>query len=341
MNIVFVHLNSKLPRYLENNLQTTISTFPEHQVFLIHNGVTKIPKLENLKTYLYVEDVNWNKMESSLSHPRHFRDNFWLISLARFLAIHNFAKETSGEILHLESDVVISRDFPFQKLANQPKVIAFPIASSKRGVATTVYFRDTRSAEKLANFALKIASESPETTDMLILRQFFDRFPEITCPLPTVPKSVDSSSRAPEEPLRALLDENLTYFDGVFDGTDIGPYFFGSNPWNSRGKSVLRMQTPENYAKCMNWLLTHDEARGFLAVSTLADQTKHKVFSAHMLCKNPRIFHQTKRGKIFRERALNSGNGLTTEIYFRVLAKMIIVSLRRRLFRAINKILKK
>jgi len=338
MNIVFVHLNSKLPGYLKENLENTISMFPNHQVYLVHNGVASIPKLTNLVIFRYVEDSNWEKMESNLSHPRNFRENFWLTSLARFLAIESFAKQFPGEILHLESDVIISKDFPFEKFTRQPKGIAFPIASNRRGVATTVYFRDAEIATKLANFALRIVNEASDTTDMLILRQFFDHFPEITCALPMVPNSEGALSVIPEEPLRTNLSDNLFYFDGLFDGTDIGPYFFGSNPWNARGKSILHLQTPENYSNCKNWLLRCDEEREFLSISTIKDGTRIKAFSVHMLCKDPSIFRNTTRVEIFKKRSLDSFNVQTEKIYFWVLSRMVLSSLRRRLLKLIHKV---
>ena len=136
MNIVFVHLNTKVPRYLINNIKSTIEMFPEHQVHLIHNEVVSLPKIKLLKSYLYTKDAKWRNLEAILNHPKSFRGNFWFTSLARFLAISQFAKEFPGEIVHLESDVVISRDFPFEKFTNQRKGIAFPITSSKRGIAS-------------------------------------------------------------------------------------------------------------------------------------------------------------------------------------------------------------
>ena len=315
--------------------------FPEHQVHLIHNEVVSLPKIKLLKSYLYTKDAKWRNLEAILNHPKSFRGNFWFTSLARFLAISQFAKEFPGEIVHLESDVVISRDFPFEKFTNQRKGIAFPITSSKRGIASTVYFRNASFAEALANFASKIASEYPDTTDMLILRQFFNNFPEIITPLPIAPCSSDAFSTLPEEPLWSLMKESLNHFNGIFDGNDIGPYFFGNNPWNGHGKSFFKIQTIENYSECENWRITFDPSRGFPCISTKSNPENVKIFSLHMASKNPRFFRQPEQSKLLSKALKKQAHLPYYKMYFRILFNMIIFAFYRRSTRVIKRFFQK
>ena len=91
MNIVFVHLNTALPKYLILNIKAHIAKFPDHKITLIHNKEVKVPKIEKLETYLYSPDEEWNLLEQLYTHSKDFRGNFWLTSTARFFALQSYA----------------------------------------------------------------------------------------------------------------------------------------------------------------------------------------------------------------------------------------------------------
>ena len=171
MKIVFAHFNSKLPKHLILNLKRTISLFPSHEVHLITDqDLTKV-KINNLSVSKYHPSDNWNNLEKRIQHPKFFRNNFWFTSLARFIAIAEFVKIHDEEIIHIESDVIISDDFPFKMFSKLNVDFSFAIVNSEQAIASCLFIGNSRAADELIRITLESAIENNLTTDMYILKK--------------------------------------------------------------------------------------------------------------------------------------------------------------------------
>jgi hypothetical protein len=173
----------------------------------------------------YHPSAAWNSLEKLLNHPKNFRKNFWFTSVARFIAIAEFAIAQNEEIMHIESDVIISDDFPFEVFSNLNVDYSFPVVNSELAIASCLYIGNSHAADELIRATLKSAARNNLTTDMYILKMLTKRESTKFQLLPSSTSSSDALDNADPDFLyetkRALLK-----FSGIFDGYDIGLYLF-------------------------------------------------------------------------------------------------------------------
>ena len=293
-SIVFVHLNKKIPLYFRLNLLATRKNFPESKIILIHNQDRNQFLRKDIVQFRYTKSVLARDIERGLNHPKDFRENFWFASIARFDAIHSFMNENPGSVIHVESDVILSRDFPVFEFADPEFSIAYPVVADNRGVASTVYLKDADTSLDLTEFSLRAVNLNPMTTDMEILAQFTVEPKNQFYFLPFGPGDklnykdhnhlVNQSKRVPIE--------------GVVDGNDIGVYLFGTDPRNTRGFSSLGTSIPGNYANIKAWHFAYNKERKF--ISLIDSGIEIPVYSIHATCKNKLLFFSFTRSVMIR-----------------------------------------
>jgi hypothetical protein len=304
MLITFVHLNTKLPRHLESNIRSTVEQFPHHRIVLIHNldfipkRITRLPIIQ----FKYTPGSNWNELNSALTHPKDFRGNFWLTSTARFFALEQFAQRVNEEILHLESDVIISRDFPFDRLSALEKSLAFPLISEERGAGSVIYIRNLKSCKLLCSNILEEAKKNTQTTEMIMLKKLWENNKESIELLPIGPFISNAYVENSKEYIEYLLGSFIS-LEGVFDGVDIGQYFLGTDPKNRRGRVLLRHNLVKGFADINRWEIEYNQKREFYDISLLGAKTKAPLFALHVAVKENRYFELRTRAKALKRAA--------------------------------------
>jgi hypothetical protein len=292
MEIVFVHLNSRIPIHLYLNLIRTSNIFPNIQITLISNQSQLIPK--GIKFKIFEKDQEWNELESRISHPRNFRKNFWLTSLGRLQLLAKYQTEIGKPILHIESDVIVSGDFPIKNFYDKVFHIAFPLISLERGIASILYIPNAESSSALLSAIRSESSKNSFTTDMLVLGKLKENFSKVI-PLPIGP--VDKSSYREFTPYKLIesWQRSMNVFGGVFDGWDLGGYFFGTDPRNARGRSFIQKQVPSEFANVINWELKFCENRNFINIITESGEIP--VYCLHLTSKRINLFRKRLIGK--------------------------------------------
>ena len=329
--IVFVHLNGKVPKYLKLNIERTIRLFPKNRVILLVN--TKQPQLEvsGLTIYEFECNEDWYRLENSLDHPKNFRNNFWLISIARFIVLKDFLNSYKGKILHIESDVILSKDFPIGKFSKIQEKLAYSIVSKERGVASILYIRDLESASKLVEHVLEESNLNPNLTDMIALRTFYEKNSEAILVLPIGPIEKHYYHDYLEKNLLRKFSEGLKTFEGVFDGNDIGVYFFGTNPFNAKGKIKIRYEVPLNYANVSKWQIFYNPKRNFIDLQTEEDGIIIPVYSIHATSKINQIFSIRKQSRVLQYRSRESSSEKKIEFKIQIYTKLLIIKIIRKL----------
>ena len=337
MKIVFVHLNSPLPKHLILNLIRTVKLFPTHKVYLIIDDKNKEFSMRNLNIYNYNPSSDWFKIEKNLAHPKNFRDNFWFTSLVRFNALADFSYIHSGEILHVESDVVLAEDFPFDLLTSSNASFQFPVVNNDLAIASILYLRDFKAADKLRKLALNESAKNSLTTDMHVLKILSVNSKDNFQLLPTSPCFTNPLVK----PNLIFVQKNdlaCEYFGGVFDGFDLGRYLFGDDPRNNRGISIIRKVDTKVYIDVRKLDFTIDQNRSFPYILNTLNNQKLPIYALHIHCKNLRYFSDDTNYKMFMKAIINSKNKMQYRIYPRIFLKSMQASIFRRFKKISTKI---
>jgi len=313
LKIVFVHLNSRIPLYLRLNIRATARKFPQTQIVLIHNSNAHIYFNSNIKEFKYTKSEESEIIRRSLSHPRDFRDNFWFSAIQRFDALCQYMALNSGPILHLESDVIISSDFPLNEIGLLQDKLAFPVVAQNRGVASTLFLSNATMADQLVELSTELSKLMSSITDMEILAEFRKRFPENSLSLNYGPKAL--GAYVAEFPSDSYA-ESLQRINGAFDGNDIGVFLFGSDPRNTRAISYLGNRIPGNYALIDTWDISYDQNRRFLNVGFSGNILP--VFSIHATCKNLFLFNRYSQDFMIKRFLRMSKKGQEEKRYLRL-----------------------
>jgi len=297
MNLVFAHFGSPIPKHLLLNLARATVLFPSHQIFLVTDLDVVDLNIRDVVIYKYIYNKEWWQLQHQLHHSKSFRNNFWFTSTARFLALADFSNMNNEEFLHIESDVIISEDFPFTKLSNSNSDIMFPIVSDSNAIASCMYIRNSDAANYLANLALLESQKNNLTTDMYILSILSKDDNLRFAPLPTAPSNCYVRAE-PNSRFLQMSDFAISVFGGVFDGFDIGRYLFGDDPRNRRGFSILRDNDTRTYLDVRNLDLVTKNEREFPYISSTSSDSYIPVFSMHIHSKNLKLFKINKSKKI-------------------------------------------
>ena len=330
MQIVFAHFYSRLPRHLVLNLKRTISLFPEHEVCLITDQDPDQIHIPDLQIIKYNPSPNWHKIERNLSHPADFRNNFWFISLARFIAIAESSKESSKPILHIESDVLLAPDFPFELFLTLKEDFAFPIVSRDLAIASCLYIKNGYAAEELARFTMNSVLSNNSTTDMYILKDFVNQHPEKVQVIPSAPYQPSAFQNSSEEFLNQTKSA-ISHFHGIFDGFDIGRFLFGDDPRNDRGFSVLRRNDSRTYLDVSKIDLLVTEERDFPSVRNSLDFSVLPIYSLHIHSKKLDFFRENYSNKSIKKAVLKSKNKSKRVFSFSIFLKSLILAVHRRI----------
>lgn len=307
--LVFVHLNTKIPLYLRLNLLSTQRNLPACKVVLIHNQDRSYLLPKNIVQYRYTKSELARDIESGLDHPKDFRENFWFASIARFDAIHVYMKENPESVIHVESDVILSRDFPIHEFVHPDFSIAYPVVADNRGVASTVYLKNAETSQDLVNYSLNAVNMNPRTTDMEILAQYKNITKNDFRFLPYGPSEKKNYNNHD-----FLLNQSKKVsIEGVVDGNDIGVYLFGSDPRNTRGISFLGRNIPGNYANIKQWKFLYDDKRKFISINNSGVEIP--IYSIHATCKNRYLFFAFTRTLMIRIFLWRSKSNLTKLFY--------------------------
>lgn len=294
--IVFVHLNSPLPLYLKLNIVSTIKKFPNAKVVLIRNDKKSQGIHPDLWHFEYQSGEVSLSIENSLGHPKDFRNNFWFSAIQRFDALRLYIEKTEEPILHLESDVIISKDFPLEKFAKNKMKIAYPVVANNRGVASSVFISDLETAEKLIQFAEGSCLVNSHTSDMEILASFFEMNQEEAFLLAFGPNSLNAYDE--NIPLAKVLP-SFVIFSGIFDGNDIGVFLFGTDPRNAKGVSYVRTSILGNYARVKEWNFKFDKLRKFINLEF--EGQEYPIYSVHATNKQLTLFHYATQNFIIQK----------------------------------------
>lgn len=241
MKIVFVHYGQNIPPYLKQNIKVSTEDFPLADVVLITDSNLSGRDMPGVSIFKSIFDLSLIPTLETLKHPKNFRDNFWFKSIYRFYALREYMDVNPGEIFHIESDVRLSRDFPFQKFLENDLNIAYPLVDGERGIASILFIRDVSSLDHFLSEINSYMSHNFSETDMTLLGKYFLSHPKRVLILPIGPyEMMRFGEKVSPESWQSTSFKNIEYFGGYFDGFYFGQYYFGTDSRNSYGFSYLK-----------------------------------------------------------------------------------------------------
>jgi hypothetical protein len=173
-------------------------------------------KSKNTYETVKIEDLNisWPTAFEITDRRINFRDNFWFSTKARLFLIPKLMEYFKLEkVLHIENDVWIHPEFPFQLLSNLRHALAYPRVDEFRGVASILLINGESGGKLLTDACIRW----PDMTDMQILGQLWVNQQDVYA----LPSTFGNGNN--------VLD------NWIFDGAKIGMYLFGSDPKNTLG----------------------------------------------------------------------------------------------------------
>jgi hypothetical protein len=340
MRIVFVHFGKKIPEYLRLNIDRTRKLFPGYRIVLITNPDCKFKSKPGIDIFEFTPDSSADYVASKLSHPREFRNDFWFKTILRFFALRTLQDFEEEETLHIESDVILAQDFPISQFTQFGKLLSYPLVSHERGIGSIVYVKNLEIMQRYIDCVLKLVERNSNTTDMLILREFYDLNLKDIQILPTAPTNQTSFQQSIEKPILEQMENGQRIFRGVFDGSDLGIFLGGIDPRNNKGRRILGHEIQENYVVVKNLKLEYSSSRNFVSILDVKNNTHVPLYNLHIHSKDLRFFDINKSSKILKKRVDEfetlKGFNFLPSVYFRAALNAIV----RRIGLQIKKVFK-
>lgn len=280
---VFVHLGETLPEHLQLNLIRHRKLFPEIQVVLVVDHAPEMDLDDQIEVFFYIPENTTEELflEAGKHMDHSFRAGFWKHTFNRLFALEFVHSQyPHHRILHIESDVVLMPNFPWDKLRKIEK-LSWLNVNNENDIASLVYLDSLDHTKHLSSFLRKTLASNPSATDMSALRSFAIEAPLLHEYLP----SVYSQNKRSELGLLIVPGERRESLGlgGYFDPLAFGIWNMGQDPKNNYG--LVRRYVDQQH---------HDiDVRGIHLVyeeNALKDQFGNLIYSLHVHSKCKELF---------------------------------------------------
>jgi hypothetical protein len=297
MRVVFIHLGEVRADHLWLNIKRHLRLFPGVPVTLIvDNKFHPIEGLEGLIDIFFYERSSLHNefISKNLVHGEDFRHGFWRYSTERLFAVVAYHSEVPTEkLLHVESDVLLLRGFPFERM-ELTSTLAWTRYNNVMDVAALVFLPNLESSTWLAGEMIKEMTNSPSHTDMTLLNVIAHNHPNIVRILPSasskIPSLINKKSFVKSQEVE-LISHGADFYAGVFDPAAIGMWATGEDPRNNYGitryldRGIL--DSGDSYIDPSGVTLSYDEKDGIILSE---GENSIKLWNLHVHSKNLQLF---------------------------------------------------
>ena len=314
--IVIIYLNNKLPRYARKNIKYLSRTFPKKRIVVVSNvedNKSRISNLKNVEFYLlenFTREVSRLTLESKL--PIDFRNGFWISTIARFKALEIFMRnEGVDRALHIEADVLLLWNFPFECDLLRNSKLAFPYVSENKAAASIFYVGDISTLVDFNTFIVTSIRRDPGITDMGILAEYGN----------TNDENVTRLFSGFGEILNACSDH-------IFDAATFGMYLTGQDPRNSKGFVRTYFDVDDHAVKPSKIIFNYNEKKE----SVVRIGSKNYILAnLHVHSKQSKYFSKNRSGKLIRMAIADEYKQQKKTFSFEIWSGMVINYLVKRI----------
>jgi hypothetical protein len=242
MRIVVVYLGDSIPKHFWLHVQHLLDIQSKYQIDIITSReILEIPIQDpRLHNFVYEPRPEITEILDSLEMDTKFRGGFWRYSLERLFAFTQHHLDFSNDsILHIESDLLPLRNFPFSKFENVDKLFWSRVGANY-DVAAIVFSPNQLTSNWLDEKMINVMYRSKEMTDMRVLGEISALYPHLVSALPSIPKINSQITNADIDISSANLEaihKEFSTFEGIFDPAGIGIWLTGTEPRNFFGVS--------------------------------------------------------------------------------------------------------
>ncbi len=331
---VFIHLGRKVPEHFWLNIHRHLELFPEISVVVVLDSYSSFRYVfdEKVIFHKYLRENKTQIVLEQLSKDKNFRAGFWIYSLERLFVIRDLhTNYPNFALLHIESDVTLFENFPYESFAKIDK-LAWCRYNRSMDVAALLFSPSPKTSNWLIE---KVRTElilNNAHTDMSVLSAISHRHPSKVLILPSATKKIPEMINANSNLSKAELNEitmNEEYFGGIFDPAAMGMWLMGQDPKNHYG--ITRFHVTEFISNGDSYVdPSHVEYRlspeGELSVAMGENVTK--IFNMHVHSKSIKSFGADWKIDL-DERIRMTVIGKKNTFEFRVLCALLIDNIRQ------------
>ncbi len=286
--LCLIHLGEEDAPHLWANLAYLEKTFENIECVLILDSARFIDQAKSLgiKTHFYIRDQAaddlFSRAENNFDYE--FRNGFWRYSLERLFAFVQFHSTISNPLLHIESDILLFKNFPWSQFSALENM-GWQSLSQNSDVASILFSPTPKSSAIFGSRILSLIEEDHSLTDMTVLARLRHEFhlDYLTIPsAPSVDVNVFNEYRFEEKVRISALTSN---FGGYFDSAPLGMWNFGQDARNNYGFSVRFKKMPESILDPSRIDLQYDKSG-----TKLIDQFGSYIYSLHIHSKDLSLF---------------------------------------------------
>jgi hypothetical protein len=228
--------------------------------------ISSVPK--DVRVFEYSRTEETAELFRNLSLPDSFRGGFWYLTLERLFAL-DFAHQQiqTSPILHVESDMLLFSNFPWEFFENSKKLMWGRVDISE-DIPALLFSPNRQLTSTLVKEIKEEILRDPATSDMRMLRAIALR-----------------ATNGDFEYLPSGIDlEKVS--GGFFDVGTLGMWLTGEDPRNNWGKRVYFRDLPHHLFKPQQWSL---EIMNNQLLATREGEA-WAVFSLHVHSKDLELF---------------------------------------------------
>jgi hypothetical protein len=339
IDVVFVHLGEARVDHLWLNISRHFDLFPSVPVTVIIDSEKHRASIDQrANVFFYQRESSDRSMFDFQNRDMSFRQGFWRFSLERFFAIGSFhLAYPEKKLLHLESDVILFPNFPWEVIQKQDKLM-WNRYNAELDISALLFLPKLTETQWLTAELINLLKEDSSHTDMTALSSLARLHPDTVRLFPALsklaPKLFNENWQGDLKVAEALFSRTVSSA-GIFDGAQIGMWLTGQDPRNHYGKIKLHEGAPliSGHSiinpSSVDYALSKD---GCLQLINKESLQSVDVWALHVHSKNLRLFGTTWIEELDRYVELSKIKEPLSFFDWRVLLTMATESIRHKSF---------
>ena len=335
LTLLFVHLGTKIPGYLQTNIERSRVMFPGMKISLVtdsKNAGSWALKYD-IEVMSYQRDDYFNSAFTFGKLETNFRNGYWRYTIERLAAIKTFHElHPTTPVLHIESDVILMPNFPTDQVSKLDKMhwLNYGIGAD---IAAMIY---SPSAGKTTLFYQHLIEEIKLSggSDMEILWKLRTKYKKIYSTFPTI----NSKTKSLQNTIDNEVDFDVyeiapeSIFEGVFDAAGIGIWLFGGDPNNNFGFTTIHtrelIDTGNIFIDSSKATFVGGE-NGELCIET-AHHGLVPVYNLHIHSKNRKLLSIEWKPELVKLLEITDKSSKVTGFNIKILIEAIYQNLRKK-----------